>query len=207
MAALPKMHRALVARTLAVPVIALLWTATVAQEHYVAASVAAPASAHDVLYVNDDLLFLSHMIVHHEQALELAALMPSRTQRDELLRFARYVDSEQRAEIEQMRSLLQLAQERGITVPEHRMHGDPPMPGMLSRRQMVAIAAASGAKFERLWLEGMILHHEGALDMARAQQQRQFESGRRPYGIDVLLDDILVVQRAEIVKMRSMLDK
>jgi len=82
------------------------------------------------------------------------------------------------------------------------MHGDPPMAGMLSKAQMKAVGAASGAEFERLWLQGMILHHEGALDMARAQQQRQFESGRRPYGIDVLIDGILDVQRAEITKMR-----
>ena len=76
---------------------------------------------------------------------------------------------------------------------------------MLSKAQMAALAAASGAEFERLWLQGMIYHHEGALDMGRAQQQRQFESGRQPYGIDVLVDDILVVQRAEITKMKGWL--
>jgi uncharacterized protein (DUF305 family) len=51
----------------------------------------------------------------------------------------------------------------------------------------------------------MIFHHEGALTMGREQQQRQFESGRRPYGIDVLVDDILVVQRGEITKMQDWL--
>ena len=58
------------------------------------------------LYTPEDLLFLSHMIVHHEQALELAALVPSRTQREEFIRFARYLDGAQRAEIDQMKSLL-----------------------------------------------------------------------------------------------------
>jgi uncharacterized protein (DUF305 family) len=76
---------------------------------------------------------------------------------------------------------------------------------MLSKAQMAALAAATGAEFERLWLQGMIYHHEGALGMGRAQQQRQFESGRQPYGIDVLVDDILVVQRAEITRMRAWL--
>ena len=70
---------------------------------------------------------------------------------------------------------------------------------------MDAIGAARGAAFDRLWLEGMIVHHEGALTMGRAQQQRQFESGRRPYGIDVLVDEILVVQRAEITAMKGWL--
>jgi uncharacterized protein (DUF305 family) len=196
-----KLQRAWAVTAIAGAMIGLACTARAAQEHRAPAS----TDATDTLYVHDDLLFLTHMIAHHEQALELAALMPSRTQRDELLRFARNVDSEQRAEIEQMKMLLRLAEERGIEIPMHRMHEDPPMPGMLSRSQMAAIAASNGSKFERLWLEGMILHHEGALDMARAQQQRQFESGRRPYGIDVLLDDILVVQRAEITKMRAWL--
>src|SRR5262245_56786505 len=157
------------------------------------------------LYTPDDLSFLSHMIVHHEQALELAALVPSRTSREEFIRFARYVDGAQRAEIDQMKGLLDLAAERGLQAPRHEMHGDPPMAGMLSKAQMAAVAAAKGADFERLWLQGMIYHHQGALDMARAQQQRQFESSHSPYGIDVLVDDILVTQRAEITKMQGWL--
>jgi uncharacterized protein (DUF305 family) len=157
------------------------------------------------LYTHEDLVFLHHMIVHHEQALELAALVPSRTTRDEFIRFARHVDAAQRAEIDQMRSLVALAADRGLTVPHEALHGDRRMPGLLTETQMDALAAAKGAAFERLWLEGMIVHHEGALTMARAQQQRQFESGRRPYGIDVLVDEILVVQRAEITKMKAWL--
>lgn len=162
-------------------------------------------AAQDPLYAPEDLLFLSHMIKHHEQALELAALVPSRSKRDEFVRFARYVDGAQKAEIEQMQSLLQLAAERGLEIPHHVSHGGPPMAGILSPAQMAALSASSGRNFERLWLQGMIYHHEGALTMARGQQQRQFESGRRPYGIDVLVDEILVVQRAEIAKMRSWL--
>jgi uncharacterized protein (DUF305 family) len=157
------------------------------------------------LYNQGDLLFLTHMIVHHEQALDMTALVPSRTNRDALIRFARYLDGAQRAEIDQMSSWLRLAKERGIEIPEHHLHGDPPMAGMLSKAQMSALAAAKGAEFERLWLEGMILHHQGALDMGRAQQEQQFANGRRPYGIDVMVDEILVVQRAEITKMRAWL--
>ena len=159
----------------------------------------------DALYTPEDLMFLTHMIVHHEQALELAALVPSRGQHDEFKRFARYLDGAQRAEIDQMKGLLDLATQRGLEIPHHEMTGDPPMAGMLSKAQMKAITAATGAQFERLWLEGMIYHHQGALDMARAQQRRQFESGRRPYGIDTLADDIIEVQRGEIMKMRTWL--
>ena len=157
------------------------------------------------LYTADDLMFLTHMIMHHEQALELAALVPSRAKHEEFIRFARYVDGAQRAEIDQMKGLLDLAARRGLELPHHEMLGDPPMAGMLSKAQMKAVSKATGADFERLWLQGMIYHHQGALDMARAQQQRQFASGRRPYGIDVLIDDIIEVQRGEITRMRGWL--
>ena len=104
-----------------------------------------------------------------------------------------------------MESLLKLAADRGMTVPHHDAHGDAPMPGLLPKARMDALAAAIGSAFERLWLEGMIVHHEGALTMGREQQRRQFETGRHPYGIDVLVDEILVVQRAEITKMKAWL--
>jgi uncharacterized protein (DUF305 family) len=170
----------------------------------VSVSAQTPGGAAD-LYTQEDLLFLSHMIVHHRQALELAALVPSRTAREELVRFARQVDGAQRAEIDQMESLRRLAADRGMTMPRDEGHADHPMPGLLPKNQMDALSAASGTVFERLWLEGMIVHHEGALTMGRAQQRRQFESGRQPYGIDVLVDEILVGQRAEIVKMKAWL--
>ena len=104
-----------------------------------------------------------------------------------------------------MQGLLQLAAERGATIPEHHMHGDPPMAGMLSKAQMAAIADAKGLQFEQLWLKGMIQHHQGAVDMALAQQEAQFRSGNQPWGVDVLVDDMLAVQRAEIEKMNTWL--
>lgn len=173
----------------------------------VTAATSAQAPGDSTLYTHEDLLFLRHMIVHHEQALDLAALVPSRSGREGLVRFARQVERAQKAEIDQMESLLALAAERGLTIPQHDLHQDAPMPGLLSKAQMDALAAATGAAFERLWLEGMIVHHEGALTMGRAQQRRHFESGRQPYGIDVLVDEILVVQRAEITKMKAWLQE
>jgi uncharacterized protein (DUF305 family) len=148
-------------------------------------------------------MFLTHMIMHHEQALEMAALVPSRNHRGEFARFARYVDGAQRAEIDHMKSLLSAAAERGLEIPHHEMHGDPPMNGMLSHAQMAALAAATGPEFERLWLQGMIYHHQGALDMAREQQEREFAAHREPFGIDAMVDDMLNSQRAEITKMKT----
>jgi uncharacterized protein (DUF305 family) len=130
--------------------------------------------------------------------------VPARTPREALRSFARHVDRAQQAEIDQMQALLALAADRGMTAPHHDHHATP-MPGLLSQAQMEALAAASGADFERLWLEGMIVHHEGALTMGLEQQKRQFDEGRRPFGIDVLVDEILVVQRAEITMMKAWL--
>jgi len=170
-----------------------------------AATGALAQESSSALYAPADLLFLSHMILHHEQALELTALVPTRTKREDFIRFARYLEGAQQAEIDQMKGMLELATERGLDIPHHEMTGDPPMAGMLSKAQMAAVRAANGAEFERLWLQGMILHHQGAVDMALQEQRQEFETGRRPYGIDTMLDDILVVQRGEITKMRGWL--
>jgi uncharacterized protein (DUF305 family) len=176
------------------------------QEHQHGAAPAAPAvSANAPLFTQQDLTFLTHMIMHHEQALELTAMVPSRSKREDFNRFARYLDGGQRTEIDHMKGLLKIAAERGLDIPHHEMTGDPPMAGMLSKAQMAALAAASGPEFEKLWLQGMIYHHQGALDMARDMQERQFETGRQTFGLDVLVDDITEVQRAEINKMKSWL--
>jgi uncharacterized protein (DUF305 family) len=167
----------------------------------------AAAHAHDgaALFNAADIKFLQHMIVHHEQAVVMSLLVPERTERDEFVRFASYVRRGQAAEIESMQSLLDLAADRGMVIGEHGLHGDPPMPGMLSQARIDALAAATGIEFERLWLEGMIYHHQGAIDMALVQQQQQLESGRQPFEISVLVEEILVEQQAEITKMQAWL--
>jgi uncharacterized protein (DUF305 family) len=174
---------------------------------------AEPAHRHDHaavgpaqgLYTPADLQFLTHMVMHHQQALELCALVPARSAREDFQRFARHLNDAQQAEIDQMNALLRLAADRGASIPLLHLHGDPPMAGMLSRAQMTAIEAARDTRFERLWLEGMILHHQGAIDMALAQQEAQFRAGNQPWGVDVLVDEMLAVQRGEISQMREWL--
>jgi uncharacterized protein (DUF305 family) len=178
------------------------------QEHQHGAAPAAPsAAANAPLFTQEDLMFLTHMIMHHQQALDMCAMVASRSHREEFIRYARYLDGAQRSEIDQMKGLLRLATERGLEIPHHEMTGDPPMTGMLSKAQMAALAAATGPEFEKLWLQGMIYHHQGALDMAREMQERQFQTGRQTFGLDVLVDDITEVQRAEINKMKTWLTK
>lgn len=176
-----------------------------------AAGPAAPAQtdppAAALLFNEQDLMFLDHMTVHHEQAVVMSRMVPERTGREEFVRFAGYVLRAQAAEIAQMQSLMGLAAARGLPMPDHSPDGDPPMAGMLSSAQMAALEAASGAEFERLWLEGMIHHHQGAIDMSQAQQRQQLANGRRPYGLAVLVEEILVEQRNEITQMRAWLEE
>jgi uncharacterized protein (DUF305 family) len=169
-------------------------------------AVSAPASG-PVLYLPEDLHFLHHMMVHHQQAVDMGALMEGRTERAELVRFAGYIADAQRVEMRTMQGMLDMAAARGLSATAHMPHGDPPMAGMLSSAEMAALEAASGAEFERLWLEGMIFHHEGGLAMARAQELQQALHRRQPYGIAVMLDEILVTQRAEITQMRGWLEE
>jgi uncharacterized protein (DUF305 family) len=157
------------------------------------------------MYSVADLTFLTHMIVHHRQALELCALVNERSQREEFRRFARYLNDAQQAEIDQMTALLEQAAARGAAIPEAHLHADPPMAGMLSRAQVAEITQARGTTFERLWLAGMILHHQGAVDMALAQQEAQFRNRNQPFGLDTLVDEMLAVQRAEIGRMKDWL--
>jgi uncharacterized protein (DUF305 family) len=157
------------------------------------------------LYSDQDLLFLHHMFMHHQQAVDMGRRVPSRRDRVEFVKFTDYVARAQAAEIAVMQSWLDLAAARGQQVPEHPPHGDPPMHGMLASAQLAALEASTGEEFVRLWLEGMIFHHEGAIHMSHAQQEHQRATARRPYGLSVLVEDILVEQRAEITRMRAWL--
>jgi uncharacterized protein (DUF305 family) len=181
-------------------------------DHHAAQAPAAPATEEagvPPLYSPADLQFLQHMVMHHQQAVDMGALVPERSERQAFRRFARYVADAQRAEIRMMEGMLATAAGRGIAAPDqtHMMHADPPMAGMLSAAELAALEASSGAEFERLWLQGMIVHHDGGLAMARAQQLIQFASGRRPPGLDVMVEDILDVQRAEIGMMEGFLEE
>lgn len=178
-----------------------------AHDHAAHAAAGPQSTLGQSTYTAADLTFLEHMIVHHSQALELCALIAGRSDRAEFLAYGRYVNDAQQTEMQQMRGLLRLAADRGAALPPQHLHGDPPMPGMLSRAQMAAIEEARGARFERLWLEGMIRHHQGGVDMALAQQQAQHANGNQPWGVDILVDEMLTVQRAEITKMKQWLQQ
>ncbi|MFM7783890.1 MAG: DUF305 domain-containing protein, partial [Gammaproteobacteria bacterium] len=115
-----------------------------------------------------DVRFVQDMIPHHQQALEMSALAPARTNRPELLEAAKRIEASQTGEIKFMKDWLAT---RGQTVPEPSAHAHGhahhTMQGMASPEQMAALAAATSTDFDRLFLQLMIRHHDGALKMVQ----------------------------------------
>jgi uncharacterized protein (DUF305 family) len=157
-----------------------------------------------------DVAFMRGMIAHHGQALEMAALVPARTGRENMRLLARRIDISQQGEISMMRRWLADRGQDTTAAMMHDMHDGMPgmqhsmlMPGMLTPEEMARLAAATGPEFERLFLEGMIRHHQGALVMVEqllaapgaAQEPETFR-----FASDVDAD-----QRAEIARMQALL--
>lgn len=106
-------------------------------------------------------MFAQMMIPHHEQAVEMSELVPARSQSSEIINLAKEIQSEQGPEIIIMKNWL--SQAGADLEMGHTMH----MSGMLTDIELEKLSNASGLDFDRLFLEGMIKHHEGAIEMAR----------------------------------------
>jgi uncharacterized protein (DUF305 family) len=141
----------------------------------------APPARARVGYTEEDVQFMRHMILHHSQALEMAALVPDRAERDEIHLLARRIQVSQREEIERMHRWLEARGEveaggevvspmaGGLPGGDHEhdaSHRDhTAMPGMLTESQLTRLRQSSGEVFDRLFLELMIFHHQGAIEM------------------------------------------
>lgn len=115
-----------------------------------------------------DVQFMQGMIPHHAQALEMAALVEGRTDRQEIKLLAHRIALSQRDEIALMQRWLAARNEPPGDEHAHHAHGDHAyMPGMLTSTDMERLGAARETAFDRLFIEYMIRHHEGALTMVR----------------------------------------
>lgn len=150
-----------------------------------------------------DVQFMSGMIGHHQQAIEMVALIADRTSVPGMKLLGQRIQVSQEDEIKMMQEWLQ---KRGQPLPDphaHHQHGATLMPGMLTQEEMAALAAATGAAFDRLFLQGMIKHHGGAVSMVRdlfASPGAAQESDIFAFASDVESD-----QRMEIDRMAAML--
>jgi uncharacterized protein (DUF305 family) len=151
-----------------------------------------------------DVRFMQGMIGHHAQAIEMTDLLATRTQREDMRKLAQRIDVSQTDEIRMMQEWLK---QRGEALPDPHAHhhGGTLMPGMLSAQEMSRLADAKGEAFDRLFLEFMIKHHEGALVMVQELLATP-EAGQEPE-IFAFANDVDADQRMEIDRMRAMLDK
>jgi uncharacterized protein (DUF305 family) len=162
-------------------------------------------------YNDADVDFASDMIQHHAQALQMVDLTLGRKLDAEVVTLTEEIRTAQAPEIEKMADWLEdwdqpvpetsrdhanaHAQEHGESVEM-----DTDMPGMLSAKELETLESASGPEFQTMWLEMMIEHHEGAVEMAEAQ----VEEGSNAKAV-ALAEDIISTQEREISTMQDLL--
>jgi uncharacterized protein (DUF305 family) len=158
-----------------------------------AASASAAATFNDT-----DVMFAQMMIVHHKQAVEMATLAETRAADAEVKQVAGQVKAAQDPEITTMTGWLTTWGKP--TAAGGMSHGS--MPGEMSDADMTKLAAAKGAEFDRMFAEMMVAHHNGAIQMAKDEQQ----DGANP-DAKALAVTIEQTQAAEVVKLQAVVDR
>jgi uncharacterized protein (DUF305 family) len=164
-------------------------------------SASASASAAQGQHNAADAAFAKGMIPHHRQAVEMAALAPSRAESPEVKKLAQEIKKAQDPEIKTLSGWLA---SWGEPVPaggamDHSSHG---MSGMMTMEEMDKLKGASAKAFDTAFMEMMIEHHEGAVDMAKTE----LAQGGFP-GAKTMAQAIITSQSAEIARMNKLLDK
>jgi uncharacterized protein (DUF305 family) len=149
-----------------------------------------------------DTKFMQDMIGHHAQAVEMVDLLKTRTEREDMRMLGLRIAVSQNDEIKMMKRWLEA---RGEPLPsEHARHMPGGlMPGMLSEAEMEKLRAARGDAFDRLFLDGMIRHHGGALIMV--QELRSSKGAMQEAEIADFASHVDADQRMEILRMNTML--
>ena len=144
-----------------------------------------------------DVTFLEDMVIHHQQALELAAMVPIQSSDSALRAFAEQNATQQRTELQGCQA--QLLQ---WEVPGGHSGRDKPadIPGMVDQATIEKLRGLRGRAFETLWLQTMIAHHRGAIAMA----QNEIEHGQSPEAISIA-QSLVPFQQAEINQMNQLL--
>lgn len=146
-----------------------------------------------------DVMFAQMMVPHHEQALEMSRIvLAEEGVPEDVQTLAQQIEAAQAPEITRMQDMLAAW---GVTDAQHMDHsGHGGMEGMLTEEQLQALRDAEGPEAARLFLEGMIEHHQGAVDMAKTQ----LDDGQNPQA-RALAEDVIAAQEREIAQMEDML--
>jgi uncharacterized protein (DUF305 family) len=150
-------------------------------------------------YNADDVAFANNMIPHHQQAVELSAMVPDRSTNADLIALAKQISAAQQPEIEIMKVFLVQWNENPGTNSGHAGHAGT-MQGTVDAPTMTKLGSLNGAEFDKLWLESMISHHEGAIEMAKAEIANGDNVDAK-----TLAEKIVATQGAEIGQMKQML--
>lgn len=145
-----------------------------------------------------DIMFLQMMIPHHEQAIEMSKLAVTNTKNPDVLDLAAQIEAAQQPEIDLMKKLLSDAGQSDM--PGHSMGHGMSDDGMLNESDMASLATAKDSGFDRLYLIGMIAHHDGAIAMAGAV------SDSLNSDVKTLVNNIISSQTAEIAEMNKIVD-
>jgi uncharacterized protein (DUF305 family) len=144
-----------------------------------------------------DIMFAQMMIPHHQQAVQLAALAPQHTTNQALLTLASTVSAEQQPEINAMKALLLQWDVDPNATPDH---GATAMQGMVDDATMAKLDSLKGPEFDTLWLQAMISHHQGAIEMANTE----IANGQSA-DLAAMAKTMVSAQQAEINQMKQML--
>lgn len=148
------------------------------------------------LYSDADVEFVTAMVPHHTQALEMAELAPDRAQDERVKIMADRIAAGQGPEIAVMQAWLE---SHGLPKADPEADHGHDMKGMVTGEQMTQLLAAEGEQFDRLFLTRMIAHHSGALEMASRLGQ-----GTHPLVMD-MAKDVAATQTVEINRMQEVL--
>jgi uncharacterized protein (DUF305 family) len=163
------------------------------------ASASVPAGA---TFNAGDVTFAKGMVPHHQQAIEMARVAETRASNAQVKDLAARIRTAQDPEIATMSGWLRQWGQSVPTSAPGMGHGGSGMPGMMTDQEMKDLMAASGTSFDRMFLQMMIRHHQGAIEMATAEQQQ----GKDPQATQ-LAAKIAADQTAEIKEMQDLLGK
>lgn len=148
-----------------------------------------------------DVTFAKDMIPHHAQAVEMAGLATSTSTDAEIKTLAADITAGQQPEIRTLTGWLIGWQETVPSTKSGQMNmdmGSGAMPGMMSSAEMAKLEKATGAEFDKMWVEMMTKHHQGAIQMAQAE----LANGQNTE-VKALANQVITAQTAEIAKMAT----
>ena len=146
-----------------------------------------------------DVAFATNMIAHHQQAVDLSAMVPDRSTTPGVIAMAKQIAAEQQPEINVIKVFLVQWTEGADNPPAPDAQHGGAMPGMVDDATITKLKASTGADFDKLWLESMIDHHQGAIEMANAE----IANGEN-VDAKALAKNIVGIQEAEIAQMKQM---